>query len=270
MPKGKKGEHMLAIMIIMLGPLIYGFGLVILRFLPTNSYFFPSDIKESSMLLPATIFGILFISLSILALVLYLFPRTILALFFLFMGLVQSAIPISIYLLLNALLNHLDWLFVISSGLWIILIIPLFIGRFMFNSWFFLTRKLWKHTKFIFSKFRPFLAIQVAFGRYIFVWMLDLIAGYGYKPGRSVIAYLLTIVVFASLYTSLRHLPPFPDAFVFSLASFHGRGFFPNFEGTKQLLLSDSLVVLAAIEAVIGLLIEISFIATFTQRYFGK
>jgi hypothetical protein len=29
-------------------------------------------------------------------------------------------------------------------------------------------------------------------------------------------------------------------------------------------------VEIAAIEAVVGLLIEISFIATFTQRYFGK
>ncbi len=59
-----------------------------------------------------------------------------------------------------------------------------------------------------------------------------------------------------------------PDAFVYSLTSFHGRGFFPGLE-TKPSL-HDPLVMLAAIEAVIGLLIEISFIATFTQRFCGK
>ena len=59
-----------------------------------------------------------------------------------------------------------------------------------------------------------------------------------------------------------------PDAFVYSLTSFHGRGFFPGLEA--KLSLHDPLVMLAALEAVIGLFIEISFIATFTQRYFGK
>ena len=49
---------------------------------------------------------------------------------------------------------------------------------------------------------------------------------------------------------------------------FHGRGFFPGL-GTAASL-HNPLVVLAAVEAVIGLFIEISFIATFTQRYFGK
>jgi hypothetical protein len=34
--------------------------------------------------------------------------------------------------------------------------------------------------------------------------------------------------------------------------------------------LGDAFVRLAATEAVLGLLIEISFIATFTQRFFGR
>jgi hypothetical protein len=34
--------------------------------------------------------------------------------------------------------------------------------------------------------------------------------------------------------------------------------------------LGDLIAALAAIEAVIGLLVEISFIATFIQRYFGN
>jgi len=52
------------------------------------------------------------------------------------------------------------------------------------------------------------------------------------------------------------------------LTSFHGRGFFPGLENKASL--DNPLVVLAAFEAVVGLFIEISFIATFTQRFFGK
>jgi hypothetical protein len=59
-----------------------------------------------------------------------------------------------------------------------------------------------------------------------------------------------------------------PDAFVYSLTSFHGRGFFPGLQ--SQHSLHDPLVMLAAIEAVVGLFIEISFIATFTKRFFGS
>jgi hypothetical protein len=49
------------------------------------------------------------------------------------------------------------------------------------------------------------------------------------------------------------------------MTSFHGRGFFPGGIG-----LDDPLTVLAAIEAFVGLLIEVTFIATLTQRLFGK
>ena len=53
-------------------------------------------------------------------------------------------------------------------------------------------------------------------------------------------------------------------ALILSLCSFHGRGFFQPLES-----LGGPVAALAAIAAVIGLLIEISFIATFTQRFFG-
>ncbi|HXX78682.1 MAG TPA: pentapeptide repeat-containing protein, partial [Ktedonobacteraceae bacterium] len=106
------------------------------------------------------------------------------------------------------------------------------------------------------------------FGQYLFSGFLDLLAGYGYRPGRSVIWYLVTIFVFALTYFAIGHLPFFPDAFVFSLTSFHGRGFFPGLGSASTL--HNPLVVIAACEAVIGLVIEISFIATFTQRFFGK
>ena len=55
------------------------------------------------------------------------------------------------------------------------------------------------------------------------------------------------------------------EALVLSVSSFHGRGFF-----LQSMTLSDPFARLAAAEAVLGLLIEISFIATFTQRFFGR
>ena len=99
--------------------------------------------------------------------------------------------------------------------------------------------------------------------------LLDLLAGYGYKPWRSFLAYLLVVVGFAAAYFALgQSLPePFaPDgAFVFSVTAFHGRGFFPG-----GLNLEDPITKLAALEAFVGLIIEVSFIATFTQRFLGN
>jgi uncharacterized protein YjbI with pentapeptide repeats len=110
---------------------------------------------------------------------------------------------------------------------------------------------------------------QRKFGQYFFSIFLDLLAGYGYRPGRSVFWYLVIIFGFALAYYAFGHLSLFPpDAFVYSLTSFHGRGFFPGLD--RETSLHDPLVMLAALEAVVGLLIEISFIATFTQRFFGK
>ena len=104
---------------------------------------------------------------------------------------------------------------------------------------------------------------------WLFSWFLFIIAGYGYKPGRSFLAYFLVITGFATAYYLLGHtvgpaLSPL-GAFVFSMTSFHGRGFFPG--GIK---LDDPLTVLAAIEALVGLIIEVTFIATLTQRFFNR
>ena len=115
---------------------------------------------------------------------------------------------------------------------------------------------------------RVVLRRQKKFLSYIFSFFLDLLAGYGYRPGRSVIWYMITIFGFALAYTIFGHLPYLPDALVFSLTSFHGRGFFPGLGSENSL--HNPLVIMAAFEAVVGLFIEISFIATFTQRFFGK
>src|SRR6266480_1297229 len=109
---------------------------------------------------------------------------------------------------------------------------------------------------------------QKKFAQYLFSGFLDLLAGYGYKPGRSLIWYFVIIFGFAIAYFVFGQLPPFPDALVFSMMAFHGRGFFPNLNDVKNL--HTPLVVFAACEGVIGLFIEISFIATFTRKYFGK
>lgn len=116
---------------------------------------------------------------------------------------------------------------------------------------------------------RIVLRLQKKFGQYLFSLFLNLLAGYGYRPGRSVLWYLTVIFSFALAYFAIGHLPFWPDALVYSLTSFHGRGFLPNLDG-QLVTLHYPLVVMAAFEAVIGLLIEISFIATFTQRFFGR
>ncbi len=110
---------------------------------------------------------------------------------------------------------------------------------------------------------------QRQFGQYLLSLFLDLLSGYGYKPIRSFIAYLIVIAAFAVTYFLIGQtvgpaLSPL-SAFVFSMTSFHGRGFFPGGIG-----LDDPMTVVAAFEAFIGLLIEVTFIATLTQRLFGK
>ncbi len=106
-------------------------------------------------------------------------------------------------------------------------------------------------------------------GGYLFSGFLDILAGYGYKPGRSLVAYLLVIVAFAGAFLRLGGtvhpaLSPLA-ALIFSITSFHGRGFFPG-----GVALDNPLTVVAALEAIVGLIIEISFIATFTQRFFAR
>ena len=97
------------------------------------------------------------------------------------------------------------------------------------------------------------------------------LAGYGYKPGRTVFAYISTILSFAIIYYVLGHVvgnqPSMSPlyAFIISINSFHGRGFFPA--GFLSML---PMAVCAAFEAIISLTIEISCIANFTHRYFGK
>jgi hypothetical protein len=114
--------------------------------------------------------------------------------------------------------------------------------------------------------------------QWLFSWALYLLAGYGYRPSRTLFWYLAVIAAFTFMYMQATSgwipfglpapsaLAPLPwyEALILSVSSFHGRGFFQPLQS-----LGDPVAALAAIEAVMGLFIEISFIATFTQRYFG-
>ncbi len=115
---------------------------------------------------------------------------------------------------------------------------------------------------------RVVLRLQRKRGQYLWSGLLDLIAGYGYRPARSFVAYLLIILSFAAVYflfgQASHPLSP-PESVVVSMTAFHGRGFFSG-----QFSPGDPQAYAAALEAFLGLMIEVSFIATFTQRYFGK
>ncbi len=109
------------------------------------------------------------------------------------------------------------------------------------------------------------------YGGWLLNVILDAVAGHGEKPGRIFIAYLVVVLSFAAAYlgvthfveTGLSHLS-WDEALVLSLTSFHGRGFFPGF-----LSLGDWVSRIAALEAVIGLFIELILIATFSRRFLG-
>jgi uncharacterized protein YjbI with pentapeptide repeats len=106
---------------------------------------------------------------------------------------------------------------------------------------------------------------QRKFGQYLFSGFLNLFAGYGYRFWRTFIAYALVIGIFATIYHLLGTNPAWNESIVISMTAFHGRGFFP-----EQFHPGDPQAMVAAIEAFVGLLIEITLIATLTQRFFGK
>ncbi len=98
---------------------------------------------------------------------------------------------------------------------------------------------------------------------------LDILAGYGFRPQRIFLVYLAINALFGALYYLISSdggggLTPL-SAFVFSITSFHGRGFFPS-----SISINDPITDVAALQAFCGLIIEASFVATFTDRYFGK
>jgi uncharacterized protein YjbI with pentapeptide repeats len=102
-------------------------------------------------------------------------------------------------------------------------------------------------------------------GAYLFSGFLDLIAGYGQKPGRSFLAFVLIIALGAIASAFLVPLPLFPDATLFSFSVFLGRGLF-----APSLHMRTPLAVLVVLEACVGLVLQITWIAIFTQRLLKK
>ena len=107
-------------------------------------------------------------------------------------------------------------------------------------------------------------------GQYLFSLFLSLTSGYGYRLWRGFATYLFVIIGFAAVYYLLGPMAKLSlsplDAIIFSITSFHGRGFSPG----ENIGLSNPLTIFAAIEAFVGLIIEVTLIATLTQRFFGK
>jgi hypothetical protein len=80
--------------------------------------------------------------------------------------------------------------------------------------------------------------------------------------------YLLTLAFMGPYLLNAQFAAPhltWDEALVLSINSFHGRGFF-----SSDIRLGDTYARLAAGEAIVGLLIEITFIATLTQRFFAR
>lgn len=115
---------------------------------------------------------------------------------------------------------------------------------------------------------RSLLRLRGRWGSALGSWLLDLVAGYGYRPIRSVFTYVFVVVAFAAAYFILggtHGALSWNEALVVSMTAFHGRGFFGS-----AFQPGDPQAAVAAVEALIGLLIEITFIATFTNRFFAR
>lgn len=101
-------------------------------------------------------------------------------------------------------------------------------------------------------------------------WLLDFLANYGERPSRVVSVYIVAVVAFAAEIYFLGHahgrIPDLLSAMVFSITSFHGRGFFPS----ATFNLNDAVTVCAAIEAVFGLFTEGLFVAAFSRRFLDE
>jgi hypothetical protein len=117
-------------------------------------------------------------------------------------------------------------------------------------------------------------ALKAERRRLALLWsrVLNLVAGYGERPINALFVYLLTVAFFMGVYLVVTHFLDthlsqltWDEALVLSITSFHGRGFFPG-----SLPLGDWVARAAAVEAVIGLFIELVFIATFSRRFLGS
>lgn len=105
--------------------------------------------------------------------------------------------------------------------------------------------------------------------RWGFSYLLFGLAGYGYKLKRCLLWYIGVILLFMTLYHVLEReaFPGLTTALAESVNVFHGRGAAPNITALRDAVLFARLTI---VEATMGLLIEVVFVATAIQRLFGK
>jgi hypothetical protein len=105
-------------------------------------------------------------------------------------------------------------------------------------------------------------------GPYLFSTLLATLTGHGYRMWRLLVAYALAVTASAVAYYLLAprdHLQlAWPDAFLVSVTAIHGRVYSEQFR-------PGSLVGwITVVESIAGLVIEGTFVAMLTQRFFGK
>lgn len=131
--------------------------------------------------------------------------------------------------------------------------------RFTYRALIMQRKALWWH-----SRGREFSML----GSYLFSLFLAVLTGYGFRMWRIIAAYTLLILAFAGAYWSLDlqtpHIYTFWQALILSVTAFHGRVF------SNPFLLTEPQIVVTAIEAIFGLVIEGVFIAMLTQRFFNR
>ena len=118
---------------------------------------------------------------------------------------------------------------------------------------------------------RRVLLRQGKLGGYLFSLLLAALSGYGYRIWRIFATYALTVAAFAAIFYWIG-IPNDPattmqghafNALLVSLTAIHGRTFFEQFAFTAQ-------GWVAAIESIIGIVIEGVFVAMLIQRFFGR
>jgi uncharacterized protein YjbI with pentapeptide repeats len=108
-------------------------------------------------------------------------------------------------------------------------------------------------------------------GAYFFSVLLAVLAGYGYRLGRIVVAYITVVAAFALAFLAARYFAgtlidwvQVGEAAQISLNAIHGRVFF------AQLSIDSAQSCIATIESVVGIVIEGVFVAMLIQRFFGR
>ena len=119
---------------------------------------------------------------------------------------------------------------------------------------------------------REVLRRQNKWGAWAFSWVLAVLSGYGYWLWRILVAYGLVLLFFTAIYWrmgvhSFPHesgVQAFWDSFLVSLSAIHGRTTF------EQLGAWSLTAWLAAVESVVGIVIEGVFVAMLVQRFFAR